>query len=382
MKHTEFGHSISFVAQNWDKYPDFTATDYATIGNYNSDANTAISSRLHLDKNTWESWHLIPGSRPTLPLPKQKTKIIDGIPNTNGQMDLSLKEVPYPLFENREGTFSFIYNPIYSYAYGDYKDWVTLKTEISEFLHGRELRMILEDDPGYYWQGRFSLESWESNNDGSGSTVTIGYSVYPYKRSICSTIQEWLWDPFNFYNGVVPKVFNDIAITTLVNGDRDWTGFVPPNSKNSIQDGDQRWGPVIEIGQEVVKKIDLYKKVGTEPVIPVIWWKPNHIENHHDLLIVDYVNDSYGINYSNLGALPIEASTQQAETPEKYKYYDPKNTYNKPTVSMVKERILSDYWYKFTDKDMIFCDAFMGEAQYIRFIGDGEIKIEFRRGSL
>ena len=38
--------------------------------------------------------------------------------------------------------------------------------------------------------------------------------------------------------------------------------------------------------------------------------------------------------------------------------------------------------FTFKDNDMIFCDNYMGEDQYIQFIGDGAIQIEFRRGSL
>lgn len=379
MKHTEFGHSITFIAQNWDVYPDFTATNYSTIGNHDSDSTVKVSDRWHLDKNTWESWHLIPESRPTLPLPKQKTKVIDSIPNTNGQIDLSLKDIPYPVFENREGTFTFIYNPIYSEAFGDYRPWIVLYSEMAAFLHGRELRMVLEDDPGYYWQGRFSLESWESNNDGSGSTVTIGYSVYPYKRSICTSIQDWLWDPFNFYNGVIPNtVFNNITIDT--NG--NWTGFNPHiNDKKSIisildgETDDSRW-----------YTIDLYQKVGNEPLIPIVWWKPNinpGLEGHHDMLVVNYVNNSYGINYENLGKQRIGSNQQITEQTNKYKYYDPKKEYNDTTVVLKSERVEgSGTWFKFVDKDLIFCDAFMGEAQYIRFIGEGIVKIEFRRGML
>lgn len=351
MKHTEFGHSITFISQNLKTYPDI---------------NSGTQNKITM--NTWESWHLIPESRPTLPLPKQKTKTIDSIPNTNGQIDLSLTDIPYPVFENREGTFTFIYNPIYSQAYGDYKSWIALYTEMASFLHGRELRMVLEDDPGYYWEGRFSLESWESNNDGSGSTVTIGYSVYPFKRTLWSSIQEWLWDPFNFYNDIIPDGrFKDISIITNSN----YFGFAPESvlgSKNNISKNDSRWN-----------KIKLSNTVGTEPVYPIIWWKPSGIDetstspygqktNYHRLLIVWYVNRLYNIDYFSLV--------------NKYKYYDPKDIYNDSAVQLIEANKNGSEWYKFIDKDLIFCDAFTKDDQFISFIGTGEIKIEFRRGVL
>lgn len=167
MKHTEFGHSVYFVSQNWGSYPNFSTQNVEGLYIGSTFSNGIL-------KNTWEDWHLIPASRPTLPFPNQKTRTIDSIPNTNGNIDLSWSDVPYPVFENREDTFEFIYNPLYD---DTHKDWTELYSEIASFIHGRHLRMVLEDDPGYYYEGRFRVEKWTSNTDGSGSTITIGYSV-------------------------------------------------------------------------------------------------------------------------------------------------------------------------------------------------------------
>ena len=36
----------------------------------------------------------------------------------------------------------------------------------------------------------------------------------PYKWSVLSSTDDWLWDPFNFQNGVIrPALFKDIAVT-------------------------------------------------------------------------------------------------------------------------------------------------------------------------
>lgn len=346
MKHTEFGHSVYFISQNWGSYPNFSTQNIEAL-------YTGSTFSNGIPKNTWEDWHLIPASRPTLPFPNQKTRTIDSIPNINGNIDLSWSDVPYPVFENREDTFEFIYNPLYD---DTHKDWTELYSEIASFIHGRHLRMVLEDDPGYYYEGRFHVEKWTSNTDGSGSTITIGYSVQPYKLSLTNSLDEWFWDPFSFYSGVVSdSVFKNITVS----------GYDGHN-KNDI--------PRTENPHCTWNKIELFRYAGDMPQIPIVYWKPNS-ESSDKKLIVDYVNKSYGIDYADPTRIVLNS--------EKYKYYDPNKRFNSDAVTLIgPETIDGDVWYKFKDNDLIFCDAYMGEEQYIAFAGNGTIKIEFRRGRL
>ena len=378
MKHTEFGHSITFIAQDWNEHPDFTHRNTSTIGDYDSDIQEFpnVTNRLHMDKNTWESWGLIPESRPTPPPPPQKIKTAE-IQNVDGDVDLSWSVNPYPVFSKREGSFNFLYNPVHQMVYNKYKPWLALYSEILEFLHGKKLRMILEDDPGYYYEGRFWVESWDSKTDGSGSGITISYSVMPYKISILSTLDDWLWDPFNFYNGIItneafkiivagyngsiPKEeFTDLAITSGRTQSSNWYG------KTGVSDS----------------KLDLFGLVGVKPTIPIIKWKPANDNQSSSAskrnrrkasLIVNYVNYAYGIRYGSDGI--------------RYKYFDPLGSYgvamslSSKGVSLIGN-VDKEGFYHFKDNDMIFCDSWMGEYQFIQFIGDGEVQIDFHRGDL
>lgn len=381
MKHTEYGHSVSFIAQDWDNHPTFTHSNLDDVGNFDSDViiRPDETKRLHLDKNTWETWGLIPDSRPTMAHPPQSTQVIDAIPGVNGNIDLSLATFRYPIFGNREGEFTFIYNPLFQQLHDKYKPWDVVCSEMMNFIHGRQLRMILEDDPTYYYEGRFSVNSWTSNNDGSGSTVTIGYSVKPYKISIMSSLNDWLWDPFNFYNGVILSNACDIMAerTSFTNIKSEFGNII---TNPSLPDADNYWyGKTGEKGTY----LNLYGLAGTMPINPIIYWKPNDISDvsgidldaehkaQKRVLIVNYVNYAYDIKYYS-GSNP-------------YKYFDPNGSYgstNSLSSKGVQYLGQSGDYYKFQDLDMIFCDAFMGEYQFIQFIGDGEIKIEYNRGSL
>lgn len=124
------------------------------------------------EMNTWKDWHLVPSSRPVFNPPQPKYKTLD-IPGGNGIIDLSESLTGYPVFQNREGSFEFI-------VMNGYEEWYRIYSRISNYLHGRKLKAILEDDKEYYYEGRFSVNNWKS--DKNFSLITIDYSVVPYKR--------------------------------------------------------------------------------------------------------------------------------------------------------------------------------------------------------
>lgn len=153
------------------------------------------------DKNTWDDWHLIPASRPLFNPPSVKTNYVD-IPGANGSIDLTESLTGHPVFSNRTGSHNFI-------VMNGYWDWTTAYSTIMEYLHGKRMRAVLEDDPAFYYEGRFSVSAWNSGK--SYSTISINYDVSPFKKSIISTKDEWLWDTFNFETGIIQS-FIDVEV--------------------------------------------------------------------------------------------------------------------------------------------------------------------------
>lgn len=149
-------------------------------------------------KNTWDSWHLIPKSRPLVNPPRPKTNYVD-IPGGNGQIDLTENLTGKPTYENRTGSWTFI-------AENGFKPWSELYSEIMAHLHGRAMRATLEDDPSYFYEGRFSVSGWDSG--ANYSTITIDYNLNPYKWSAHSSTEDWIWDTFNFETGVIKQYSN------------------------------------------------------------------------------------------------------------------------------------------------------------------------------
>jgi hypothetical protein len=129
--------------------------------------------------NTHDDWHIVPSSRPIFATPEVKKHIIE-IPGANGSIDLTESLTGYPVFKNRKGSLEFI-------VLNDYTPWYELYSEIMAYLHGKQRIVKLEDDPNWYYEGRFELKEYKSYR--SWSTVTIDYELYPFKTSIMSSIE-------------------------------------------------------------------------------------------------------------------------------------------------------------------------------------------------
>lgn len=142
------------------------------------------------DKNTWDDWCLIPNGRPVFTPPEQKTNYLD-IPGANGSLDMSEALTGYPVYNNREGTFSFIImnkNAV-SYPECNPRKLDDIYSEIMSYLHGKVRTAILEDDPGYKYKGRFRVSGITPGAD--WTTIDIDYNVNPFKRSINGSINNW-----------------------------------------------------------------------------------------------------------------------------------------------------------------------------------------------
>lgn len=147
------------------------------------------------DKNTWDDWHLVPTSRPKFAMPPVKTSYVD-IPGGDGVIDLTTALTGRPTYGNRQGSFEFMVLNDSLDGEVDYGVWYERYSEIATYLHGKEFKAILDDDPVYFYEGRFSVNEWKSG--AHWSTITINYNVGPYKKTQYSAADLWLWDPFYF----------------------------------------------------------------------------------------------------------------------------------------------------------------------------------------
>lgn len=180
------------------------------------------------DKNTWDDWNLVPSTRPLFDPPSVKTQYVD-IPGKDSKTDLTEAVRGYPLYNNRTGSHEFLVVNDFYEPVENSDEWYVRYSKIMNYLHGKKMKVNLEDDPEYYYEGRFSVNAWKS--DKYMSTITINYDVGPYKWSKKRSDEPWEWDTFNFQNGVITSGLFEIEISDearhYLDFEREMWGYAP-----------------------------------------------------------------------------------------------------------------------------------------------------------
>lgn len=165
-----------------------------------------------ISKHTWKNWRIVPTSRPVFQPPAVKTIIVD-IPGSDGILDMTESLTGEVHYNNRIGSLEFQV---------ENKDrWNDVYSDIMDFIHGQQLKAVLDDDPDYYYTGRFSVNEW--NSDPYRSKIVIDYNLYPFKMDMYGSLEDWLWDPFDFETGVVRDYKDqrvDGTLTFVIEGSR------------------------------------------------------------------------------------------------------------------------------------------------------------------
>ena len=133
-------------------------------------------SQYRWEKNSYSDFHLVSDGRPVISMPSPVTNYIE-VPGASGRLDMSESLTNYPLYSDREGSLEFIVLN----DYGPGETWADRYQYIARHIHGRRLELSLEDDPDYFYEGRFAVSGWESPSDGGNSTISIDYTLDTYK---------------------------------------------------------------------------------------------------------------------------------------------------------------------------------------------------------
>ena len=153
-----------------------------------------------ISKHSWNDWMLVPTSRPLFNSPEVKTVQIS-IPGYDGILDLTESLTGEIHYENRKGSIEF--------QVENKNRWNIIYSDILDFIHGSQMKVILDDDPAYYYVGRFEVNSWKSQKN--HSTIVIEYNLEPYKMERFSSLEDWYWDSFDFENGII-REYKDIEV--------------------------------------------------------------------------------------------------------------------------------------------------------------------------
>ena len=138
-----------------------------------------------------------------IPMPDPKTQILD-IPGGDGSIDLT--EINgRPAYNDRDGV-----ELAFDLMDGSYESWFLKYSQFAAEVHGKKVKMVLDDDPDHYYMVRLKLDGKKSNP--VYGQVTFSGTAEPFKYDLTATNEPWLWDTFNFETGVIREI-EEVEIT-------------------------------------------------------------------------------------------------------------------------------------------------------------------------
>lgn len=110
----------------------------------------------------------------TIGLPKPKIEKVS-VPGKDGDIDVSTALAGRICYGNRDIAISFIlpFNP---------SDWLRKTSIISNYIHGKNIKIIFDSDREFYYEGICSVETFESSE--KKTNVVIKCDAKPYKIKI------------------------------------------------------------------------------------------------------------------------------------------------------------------------------------------------------
>lgn len=153
-------------------------------------------------KHSFNDWGLYMTSIPEISPPEVKTNYIE-IPGRDGELDLTEVVTKKAMYKNRTLSFEFT-------IVDKRSTWSDTYSKITNYLHGKTMSVVLDEDAGYYYVGRLQVNEWKS--DQCTSIIIIEGNCNPYKYSLETTDGKWKWDTFNFNNGII-RNYSNIQIT-------------------------------------------------------------------------------------------------------------------------------------------------------------------------
>lgn len=124
-------------------------------------------------KHSYRAWGLLLKSRPSISPPEPKTKVIE-VPGTDTVIDLTESLTGGVKYEQRTIEFEF-------FVIDGRHQWSAVYSSILNELHGKRVKIVMDDDPNYYYTGRVVVDEWKS--DKKTATIALTATVEPYKRA-------------------------------------------------------------------------------------------------------------------------------------------------------------------------------------------------------
>lgn len=164
------------------------------------------------EKHTINDWDLLMTSK-TIGEAEPKTNYLE-IPGRDGAIDLTeaLGEVKY---NDRNISFEFD-------MFQKPSSWWNLKKEISNYINGKKMKVILDQDPNYYYNARLQVDDFANEKAVGHISISGVAEPYKYKKNVTTvTNTVEAGKSYTYTNGrksVVPTLTLSAPMTIIFNG--------------------------------------------------------------------------------------------------------------------------------------------------------------------
>ncbi len=145
------------------------------------------------EKHTYDDWGLSLSEPLIIPQPEPNITLVS-VPGGNGFLNLTTAMTGEVTYSQRKATFTFT-------TVAKRREWQALYSEIANYLHGKEMSIVLDEDPWHYYTGVFKLNEFKSSE--ITGTIAIEATLDPFKYELEETEISVPFDPVNVTFGGV-----------------------------------------------------------------------------------------------------------------------------------------------------------------------------------
>lgn len=255
------------------------------------------------ERRTFEDWHLVPSSASAIAMPELKEFYLEVEGMDGNGIDLTDALSGRPLFKSREGALKF-----YRQAYDN---WNVGIPDIGNWLHGQKIKMILDDDPLWYYEGRIQLSSIESNE--YYATIEMKYVLEPYKKRVYASYD---YD----YDVLTEAVYGGVHIYPIVWDLIDFDEEFSSSYSHIIERGDSQtdvsgYFNIIGNARGTIPKLTIVSTSPTrvDPDMAILSPSSADVNIRRGTVTGDMLFASNG-SWSNYEAFGLEAPANSAQT--------------------------------------------------------------------
>lgn len=154
---------------------------------------------LDTDKtfHTLDDWGFALGNNNYIGDPEMETTYIS-IPGRDNLLDASESLTGRRIYKKRALAFSL----------GGVRErlaWDSFISMLRNEIQGRVCHLTIDNDPSYFWKGRVYIQGFDRFQKLGSFTLAVP-TADPYKYSVLSSSDPWLWDPFNFETDIITYI--------------------------------------------------------------------------------------------------------------------------------------------------------------------------------